>query len=76
MAAKPPVQERLSCLLSGHMFWCRVLSEALIEIFGRYFFFFFVGLEFELRALYLSHTSIPFCSGYFGDGGLMKYLLG
>jgi hypothetical protein len=22
------------------MFWCRVLSEALIEIFGRYFFFF------------------------------------
>jgi hypothetical protein len=22
-----------------------------------------------------SHTSNPFCFGYFGDGGLMKYLL-
>jgi hypothetical protein len=44
-----------------------------------------VGLEFELKqgfaltkqALYhLSHTSSPFCSGYFGDGGLANYLLG
>jgi hypothetical protein len=24
----------------------------------------------------LSHTSSPFCSGYFGDGGLMNYLPG
>jgi hypothetical protein len=37
--------------------------------------------EFELRlakqVLYhLSHTSCPFCSGYFGDGGLENYLPG
>jgi hypothetical protein len=36
------------------------------------FFFLLVGLGFELgskQALYrLSHTSSPFCSGYFGDG--------
>jgi hypothetical protein len=39
------------------------------------FFFFLVGLEFELRALplrsrwlYLSHTSSPFCSGYCENG--------
>jgi hypothetical protein len=37
-------------------------------------FFFLVGLRFELRAshlqsrYHLSHNSIPFCSGYFGDG--------
>jgi hypothetical protein len=24
----------------------------------------------------LSHTCSPFCSGYFGDGGLMNYLPG
>jgi hypothetical protein len=24
----------------------------------------------------LSHTSKPFCSGYFGDGGLVNYLSG
>jgi hypothetical protein len=33
--------------------------------------FLFVGLGFELRALSLqtlSHTSSPFCSGYFGNG--------
>jgi hypothetical protein len=24
---------------------------------------------------YLSYTSSPFCSGYFGDGGVEKYLL-
>jgi hypothetical protein len=29
------------------------------------------------QALYhLSHTSSPLCCGYFGDGGLMKYLPG
>jgi hypothetical protein len=40
-----------------------------------------VRLEFQLRAsqlkqeLYcLSHTSSPFCSGYFGDGGLENNL--
>jgi hypothetical protein len=41
--------------------------------------FFLVGLELELRALHLQnrcstvlrHTSSPFCSGYFGDGGLL-----
>jgi hypothetical protein len=42
-----------------------------------FFFFFLVGLEFELRALQvqsrqacycLSHISSPFCSGYFADG--------
>jgi hypothetical protein len=30
------------------------------------FFFFFVGLGFDTQGL--SHTSSPFCSGYFGDG--------
>jgi hypothetical protein len=39
-----------------------------------------VGLGFELRDSYLlyhlSHTSSPFFSGYFGDGGLKKYLPG
>jgi hypothetical protein len=29
---------------------------------------------FELRALHLSHASSPFCSGYFGDGGLENCL--
>jgi hypothetical protein len=39
------------------------------------FFFFFVGLEFELRTLYhLSHTFNPFCSDYFGDGGVSHEL--
>jgi hypothetical protein len=37
-----------------------------------FFFFFLVGLGFELSAwwaqYHLSHTSSPFCSGYFGDG--------
>jgi hypothetical protein len=37
-------------------------------------------MGFELRASYLqsmiSHTSSPFCSGYFGDGGLWNYLPG
>jgi hypothetical protein len=45
-------------------------------------FFFLLGLGFELivshlqnRAPYhLSHTSSPFCSGYFGDGCLANYL--
>jgi hypothetical protein len=43
--------------------------------------YFLVGLGFELRALHLqsrcstvSHTSSPFCSGYFGDGGLVNSL--
>jgi hypothetical protein len=43
-----------------------------------------VGLGFELgsvlvvkQVLYcLSHTSSPFCCGYFGDGGLENYLPG
>jgi hypothetical protein len=37
-----------------------------------------VGLGLELRSLCLqsglSHISTPFCSGYFGDGGLTNYL--
>jgi hypothetical protein len=38
-----------------------------------FFFFFLVGLEFELHtckagALHLSHIFSAFCSGYFGDG--------
>jgi hypothetical protein len=40
------------------------------------FFFLLVRLGFELRALLATqmlhhsiHTSSPFCSGYFGDGG-------
>jgi hypothetical protein len=45
-------------------------------------FFFNVRLGFEFRALCmqsrplycLSHISSPFCSGYFGDGGLVIYL--
>jgi hypothetical protein len=45
--------------------------------------FFLLGLGFELRALvfakqelyHMSHTSSPFSSGYFGDGGLTSYLL-
>jgi hypothetical protein len=43
------------------------------------FFFFFVELEFELRVLslqslhyHLSHTSSPFCSGYFLEVGSGK----
>jgi hypothetical protein len=43
--------------------------------------FVLVGLGFELRALHLqsrhyhlNQTSSPFCSGYFGDGGLMNCL--
>jgi hypothetical protein len=44
--------------------------------------FFTVGLVFELRAFtlakqalyHLSHTSSPFCSGYFGDGDIANYL--
>jgi hypothetical protein len=44
-------------------------------------FFFFVGLGFEFRALHLqnrclSHTSSPFCPGYFGDGVLQTLCLG
>jgi hypothetical protein len=45
------------------------------------FFFFLVGLEFELsftlakQVLYgLIHTSSPFCSAYFKDGGLSNCL--
>jgi hypothetical protein len=43
-----------------------------------FFFFFLVELGFELRTsplqsiqahYHLNHTSSPFCSGYFGDGG-------
>jgi hypothetical protein len=41
-------------------------------------FFFGVGLGFELRTkqvLYcLSHSSNPFCSGYFGEGVFGNYL--
>jgi hypothetical protein len=37
--------------------------------------FFISGTGFSNQALYyLSHTSSPFCSGYFGDGGLANYL--
>jgi hypothetical protein len=44
--------------------------------------FFLAGLGFELKSLALAkqvlyclrHTSSPFCSGYFGDGGLVNYL--
>jgi hypothetical protein len=33
------------------------------------------GLQLAKQALYLlSHTSSPFCCGYFGDGGLVNYL--
>jgi hypothetical protein len=43
-----------------------------------------VGLEFELRAYvfakqalyHLSHTSSPFCSGYFADGIIQSIFLG
>jgi hypothetical protein len=28
----------------------------------------------EQRIYHVSHTSIPFCCGYFEDGGLMGYL--
>jgi hypothetical protein len=41
----------------------------------QHFFLFLVGLGFELRLLakqliyHLSHTSSPFCSGYFGEVG-------
>jgi hypothetical protein len=50
-----------------------------------FFFFFLLGLGFELRAshtvrkagaLLLSCTSSSVCSGCFGDGGLMNYLHG
>jgi hypothetical protein len=35
------------------------------------------GFALAKHVLYhLSHTSSPFCSGYFGDGGLENYLLG
>jgi hypothetical protein len=44
-------------------------------------FFVGVGLGFELSFIfakqvlyYLSHTSSPFFSGYFGDGGIKNYL--
>jgi hypothetical protein len=42
-------------------------------------FFFFPSFACKLAklAVYcLSHTSSPFCSGYFGDGGLLNYLSG
>jgi hypothetical protein len=46
-----------------------------------FFFFFLVGWSLNLglilakQALYpMSHTSSPFYSGYFGDGGLMNCL--
>jgi hypothetical protein len=41
--------------------------------------FFFLNQGFALikqSLYYLSHTSSPFCSGYFGDGGLTNYLPG
>jgi hypothetical protein len=43
-----------------------------------FYLFILVGLGFELRASHhcLNHTSSPFCSGYFGDGGLVNYLPG
>jgi hypothetical protein len=49
----------------------QTLSPFLFFLF--FFFFFLVGLGFGLRpakqVFYcLSHTSSPFCSGYFGDG--------
>jgi hypothetical protein len=35
------------------------------------------GLHVAKQVLFhLSHTSSPFCSGDFGDGGLLYYLLG
>jgi hypothetical protein len=43
------------------------------------FLFFLAVLRFELRAkkqfYHLSYSSSVFCSGYFGDGVLMMYLL-
>jgi hypothetical protein len=57
-------------------FW-RLHTREQKYIFFLAFFFFFsvlIGLGFELKALHLqkrhsslSHTSSPFCSGYFGD---------
>jgi hypothetical protein len=38
---------------------------------------FFVGLGFKLKNWHVGNrhsTSSPFCSGYFGDGGLTNYL--
>jgi hypothetical protein len=51
--------------------------EKLFVILG-----FFGGWGFEFRVSHLqsrcsnclNHTSSPFCSGYFGDGGLKNYL--
>jgi hypothetical protein len=54
------------------------VCELLFFIYS--FFFFFGGTHcyaLAKQALYhLSHTSSPFFSGYFGDGGLMNYLPG
>jgi hypothetical protein len=48
------------------------------HIFIFYLFIFLVRLEFEIRTscYCLSHTSSPFCSGYFGDGCIVNYLPG
>jgi hypothetical protein len=54
------------------------LGESLLSLF----FFLVVlgfgvwtqGFELAKQVLYLNHTSSPFCSGCFGDGGLKNYL--
>jgi hypothetical protein len=59
-----------------------LVTELSLNLTIFYLFIFLVGLEFELRSsrlqcrrlYHLSHTSSPFCSGYFGDGGLSNYL--
>jgi hypothetical protein len=58
--------EHLMFIYYGHI-WLRCLSSFFIlAVLG-----FELGFTFAKQALYcLSHTSCPFCSGYFGDGFL------
>jgi hypothetical protein len=66
------VQKYWLCVILGKSFNLSKPQFSNIVALSIFFFLWGAGLGFEFRALgfakHLSHTSSPFCCGYFGDG--------
>jgi hypothetical protein len=78
--------ESVTCNLLNHVYMGFILLKHFCDFYFKFFFFFFFfdrtgvwtqGFALTKQGLFhLNHTFSLFCSGYFGDGGYVKYLLG
>jgi hypothetical protein len=74
----------LEMLADGVFDHTDILNSSVLKMSIFFFFLLLVGLRFWTQGFafanqvlyFLSYTSSPFCSGYFGDGGLKNYLPG